>query len=42
MVCDLIEMYKMLRDLYEIELPNSPVARSDIDFIGPAREVRDN
>ena len=39
---DLIEMYKVIRGLDEIELTKSPILRTDIDLVGPAQGVRGN
>ena len=37
---DLIEMYKVVRGLDEIEWTKSPVLRTDINMVGPAQWVR--
>ena len=39
---DLIEMYKVVRGLDEIEWTKSPLLRTDIDLEGPAQGVRGN
>ena len=39
---DLIEMYKVIKSLDEIEWTKSPVLRTDIYLVGPAQGVRGN
>ena len=39
---DLIEMYKVIRCLNEIEWTKSSVLRTGIDLVGPAQGVRGN
>ena len=36
---DLIEMYKVIRGLDEIDWAKSPLLRTNIDFTGPAQGV---
>ena len=39
---DLMEIYKVIRGLDEIEWTKSPLLREDIYLTGPAQEVRGN